>query len=73
MGDILRRSHPLGILFLLRCARDGMWRERWARRIVARWWLRRMPVARRRLEREPEELMRAAAKLELKHGNTQLK
>jgi hypothetical protein len=60
MGDILRRSHPLGIAFLWRCARSGMWRERWARRIVARWWLRRVPIVRRRLEREPDAIMRAA-------------
>jgi hypothetical protein len=72
MGDILRRSHPLGIVFLWRCARSGMWRERWARRIVARWWLRRIPVARRRLPWTPDDvIMRAAAKLELKDGHTQ--
>ena len=46
-----------------RIVADGMWRERWARRIVVRWWLRRIPIARRRRPWTSEDVMRAAAKL----------
>lgn len=60
MGDVFCHRRT-SLVFLWRCVRIGMWRDRRVRQIVGLWWLRRVPILRRRLTRQPEDIMRAAA------------
>jgi hypothetical protein len=54
-------SRRIGVCFLWRCVRMGMWRTPWVRRLVYLTIAGRVPVVRRRWMREPGEIMRAAA------------
>jgi hypothetical protein len=66
------RPRRTSVVFLWRCVRMGMWRTPWVRRIVYRTIVGQVPVVRRRLVREPEEIMRAAAALAIgaHHGRS---
>jgi hypothetical protein len=55
--------HSPSVRFLWRCIRMGMWKTPWARRLVYRKIVRHVPVVRRRLVREPADIMRAAAEM----------
>lgn len=58
------RSCRVGMRFIWRCIRMGMWRNRHVRVIVYHHIVGYVPVVRRRLEREPEAIMRAAVEMD---------
>ena len=64
--DILRHQHH-GVLFALRCARDGYWRRRDARRLAFLHIVNRVPVVWRLWKRDAMEIMRAASQ-QIGHG-----